>query len=80
MEPTAAVYAELLADLLRPWEKREAMGNALLLPEAREVVRSLDRIWAAVQEFQGGGPDWPAHPFGREPEDTERSGAASGGE
>jgi len=65
METTPAVYARLLEDLLCAWEGREAMGRTLLLPEAREVVLSLDRIWKAIQDVPGG-PARVGHVSGRE--------------
>jgi predicted dehydrogenase len=80
MEPTAHVYRLLLEDLLRPWEERQAIGRTLLLPEAREIVRALDRIWTAIQEFRAGSPEWRSHDFGKEPESGARPAAAVGGE
>jgi hypothetical protein len=65
MEETPGVYAKLLGDLLLTWECREAMGRTLLLPEAHEVVRSLDRIWKAIQDVPGG-PARARHDLGRE--------------
>lgn len=48
------IYEKLLDDLLNG--TRTAVASTLLLPEAYEIVRALDRIWEAVQDWKAMQP------------------------
>jgi predicted dehydrogenase len=55
-----ARYERLLDDLLNG--TRDAVASMLLLSEAPEIVRALDRMWWAIQAAK---PQWIEYPLGR---------------